>query len=154
MRTAHGALKTRLLPWLLASEPRHLISAPFVYSLIVPFVVLDMGLSLYQWICFPLYRIAKVRRRHYIIIDRHQLAYLNLIEKINCVYCSYGTGLLAYGLEIGARTEQYWCPIKHARKISGSHSRYAHFLDYGDAESYLDKLGEARQAAACRADAE
>jgi hypothetical protein len=42
------------------------------------------------------------------IFDRTHLAYLNLVEKINCAYCSYGNGLAAYLREIAARTEQYW----------------------------------------------
>lgn len=46
--------------------------------------------------------------------------------------------------EIAARTEQYWCPIKHAQRVAGSHGHYSHFLDYGDAESYHDKLEQVR----------
>lgn len=70
------------------------------------------------------------------MIDRHHLAYLNSIEKLNCVYCGYANGLLAYAREIVARTEQYWCPIKHAHKLLGTHDRYARFVDYGDAEDF------------------
>lgn len=49
------------------------------------------------------------------------LSYLNAIEKLNCVYCGYGNGVIAYGREIIARTEQFWCPIKHASKAAGEH---------------------------------
>jgi len=45
-----------------------------------------------------------------------------------------------------ARTEQYFCPIKHARKILGTHSRYERFLDYGDANDYEQRLEQYRQA--------
>jgi hypothetical protein len=72
------------------------------------------------------------------------LAYLNLIEKINCAYCSYGNGVMAYGREVVARTEQYWCPIKHARKIMAAHPYYAGFVDFGDAQSYKDELEKLR----------
>lgn len=41
-----------------------------------------------------------------------------------------------YAREISARTEQYWCPIKHARKILDPHRRYAHFADFGHGEEY------------------
>jgi hypothetical protein len=48
-------------------------------------------------------------------------------------------------MEIGARTEQYWCPIKHALRMKGVHSRYSHFIDYGDAESYRLHIEEDRR---------
>ena len=45
-----------------------------------------------------------------------------------------------------ARTEQYFCPIKHARKVLGTHSHYARFLDYGEAKDYETRLEEYRVA--------
>jgi hypothetical protein len=48
--------------------------------------------------------------------------------------------------EILARTEQYFCPIKHAHKILGTHARYNRFLDYGEAEAYEAKLEAFRVA--------
>ena len=119
----HRKLKTSLLSYLVQSELKHVLIAPIIYSLILPFLLLDFFVSLYQAICFPIYGIPKARRRDFIVFDRHHLAYLNLIEKINCAYCSYGNGLIAYVGEIAGRTEQYWCPIKHASRILGSHSR-------------------------------
>jgi len=80
-----------------------------------------------------------------VVIDRHALIYLNLIEKINCVYCGYFNGLISYTQEIAARTEQYWCPIKHARKKASLHSRYRKFLEYGDAETFKNKLETIRR---------
>lgn len=41
-----------------------------------------------------------MRRGDYIVVDRHHLAYLNVIQKINCVYCGYGNGLIAYARKI------------------------------------------------------
>ena len=38
------------------------------------------------------------------------------------------------------RTEQYWCPIKHAVRLKTRHSRYQHFVDYGDAAHYHARL--------------
>jgi hypothetical protein len=81
-----------------------------------------------------------VPRRRYFAIDRHKLAYLNAIEKANCTFCSYANGLLAYVREVAARTEQYWCPIRHARAIPVPHSRYHLFFEYGDAERYRREL--------------
>ena len=48
--------------------------------------------------------------------------------------------------EILARTEAYFCPIKHAHKILGTHARYNRFLDYGDAADYEARLEEFRVA--------
>ncbi len=132
----HSELKTRLSTYLLAAHPLVIITAPVIYAMIVPIVLLDLFVTVYQAVCFPVYGIAKVRRRDYLIFDRHHLAYLNALEKLNCAYCSYANGLIAYVREIAGRTEQYWCPIKHARRVIGAHSHYAAFEDYGDAEAY------------------
>jgi hypothetical protein len=106
----------------------------------VPFLLVDLFLIVYQAICFPVYGIPKVNRADYFIFDRGALKYLNLVERINCIYCSYGNGLFAYAREISGRTEQHWCPIKHARRLRAFHSRYGHFVDYGDARQYRDKV--------------
>ena len=58
------------------------------------------------------------------------------LEKLNCAYCAYANGLVGYVGEIAARTEAYWCPIKHARRMVMTHARYADFADFGDAEAY------------------
>ena len=102
----------------------------------------------YQATCFPIYGIPRVRRSNYIVIDHQHLAYLNIFEKFHCIYCSYANGLLSYAREITARTEQFFCPIKHARKVLDSHSRYANFLDYGEAADFHAKLEELRTALA------
>jgi hypothetical protein len=80
------------------------------------------------------------------VLDRQHLDYLNFIEKFHCTYCAYGAGLIAYLSEILARTEQYFCPIKHARKVLGTHARYANFLPYGSATDYEAKLEAYRVA--------
>ena len=72
------------------------------------------------------------------------LAYLNLFEKFNCIYCGYGNGVLSYAREISARTEQYWCPVKHARRVKNPHDRYASFIGYGEAEDFHTRLEEQR----------
>ncbi len=137
--------KIGLLRYLAGTSWRHLLSAPVIYVMIVPLLLLDLGVTLYQMLCFPLYRIPKVKRRDYFSFDREQLAYLNLLEKLNCGYCTYGNGLIAYVQEIVARTEQYWCPIKHARRVLGSHMRQAAYADFGDAEAYRKELAELRE---------
>jgi hypothetical protein len=144
MRAARQEVREHLLRWLAASQWRNVLSAPLIYALIVPFALLHLSLEIYQAICFRLYRIPRVKRSDYIIIDRHRLPYLNSIERLNCVYCGYGNGLIAYAREIAARTEQYWCPIKHARTMPGTHSRYARFLDYGDEQNLAIRVRDLR----------
>lgn len=146
IKETHLRLKTNFFRWLVTNRPQNLITGPIIYSLIIPLLITDIFVTFYQWTCFPIYGIKKVRRADYIIFDRQQLNYLNFIEKFHCTYCAYGSGMIAYISEIVARTEQYFCPIKHARKILGTHTRYARFLDFGEAENYEAKLEEYRQA--------
>jgi hypothetical protein len=148
MRQTHRKLKRSFYRWLITDRPQNLITGPIIYAMIIPMLVLDLFVSFYQATCFPIYKIPKVRRADYIVMDRQHLDYLNFIEKFHCTYCGYGNGLIAYVAEIVARTEQYFCPIKHARKTLGTHLRYAHFLNYGEAEDYQAKLEEFRKALA------
>jgi hypothetical protein len=143
---AHRKLKTGVLRWLVRDRPQNLITGPLIYGMAVPLLMLDLCVSIYQWVCFPIYGITRVRRRDYLVFDRRHLGYLNAIEKFHCTYCEYGNGLMAYMTEILARTEQYFCPIKHAHKILGTHGRYNRFLEYGEAEAYEAKLEEFRVA--------
>lgn len=136
----HLELRKGLIPYLLSARFLVVITAPVIYSLIVAFVVLDLWVSLYQAICFRVYGIPQVKRRDYLVFDRTGLAYLNAMEKLNCAYCSYANGVVAYVREVAARTEQYWCPIKQARRLTGAHARYAGFAEYGDAEHYRERL--------------
>jgi hypothetical protein len=143
VKAAHKQVKIGLVKWL-GNRPINLLTAPIIYGMVFPMLLLDVCIYFYQAICFPIYKIPKVKRDNYIIFDRHHLSYLNIVEKSHCVYCTYGNGLLAYATEIIARTEQYFCPIKHARKMMGRHARYANFVEYGDAEDYQTKLEKFR----------
>jgi hypothetical protein len=143
MRREHRRLKTSLVHYVLHSRILAFVTSPFIYACIIPFALLDLFISVYQAVCFPVYGIPKARRRDYVAIDRNKLRYLNALEGLNCMYCSYGNGVLAYAVEIAGRTEQHWCPIKHARRIQNAHDRYSHFFPYGDAPAYregIDKL--------------
>ncbi|MFT7470433.1 MAG: hypothetical protein ACI8XU_000321 [Kiritimatiellia bacterium] len=123
---------------------RHIASIPFIYSMIIPFVFLDLTFTLYQAICFRLYQITPVKRAQHFIIDRQLLMNLNGVDKLNCMYCGYGNGVISYAREIASRTEQYWCPIKHAQKIQAESARYNQFLEYGDTEKYYEKVSAYR----------
>jgi hypothetical protein len=48
--------------------------------------------------------------------------------------------VFAYVREIAGRTEQYWCPIRHAKRVLAPHPHYREFVDYGDAAGYQRQL--------------
>lgn len=146
VKAAHRKLKTNFFRWLVTNRPQNLITGPIIYAMIFPLMMLDLCVSFYQWACFPIYGVTRVRRADYLVFDRHHLGYLNFIEKFHCTYCEYGNGLMSYMTEILARTEEYFCPIKHAHKILGTHTHYNRFLDYGDAANYEARLEEYRVA--------
>ncbi len=145
-RRRHRALRVRWLTFLRNTRPMVVLTAPVIYSLIIPFALLDLFVTIYQAVCFPVYGIPKVPRRDYIRIDRHHLAYLNWLQKLNCVYCGYGNGLISWVREVAGRTEAYWCPIKHAGRVGDTHLHYIEFLDYGDAENFKTGLERSREA--------
>jgi hypothetical protein len=138
-------LKTGFFDWLLTNRPQNLLTGPIIYSMIIPLLILDLSVSFYQASCFPIYKITKLRRADYIIFDRQKLDYLDFIEKFHCTYCAYGSGLIAYVSAIIGKTEQYFCPIKHAHHILGTHGRYHRFLDYGEIAAYEEKLEQFRK---------
>ena len=117
-------------------QVRNLLLAPIIYAMFIPLLFLDICVFLYQHIYFRLIGISIVPRKTYFVIDRHRLSYLNGVQKINCVYCGYANGLASYTKEIIARTEEYWCPIKHAAPIQDPHSKYDSFLEYGASEDF------------------
>jgi hypothetical protein len=140
VRAAHRKLKRGFWRWVVTDRPQNFLTAPVIYGLIVPLLFADLCVTVYQAVCFPVYGILKVRRGDYLVFDRQQLDYLNWFEHIHCTFCAYANGVVAYIAEVTARTEMYFCPIKHARKALGTHARYAHFLDYGDADNYHARL--------------
>jgi hypothetical protein len=125
---------------------RHFISAPFIYAMIVPLVLLDVSVALYQAICFRLWRIERARRRDHVCIDRHKLSFLTGLQKLNCAYCGYANGVLAFAADITARTEQYWCPIQHERAPAAPHQRYASFIPFGEERAIRTRIVALREA--------
>lgn len=144
VREAHREFAARWSDYVYDSGVWVMLTLPFIFMPLIPALMLDVAVWLYQLMCFPVYGIPRVRRRDYVVIDRHSLKYLNVIEKVNCYYCGYFNGLIGFVREVAARTEQYWCPIRHARPVKSVHSRYRHFFPYGDAEGYREGLNEVR----------
>jgi hypothetical protein len=115
----------------------HLLSIIFIYPMIAPLIILHFFLEIYHYIGFRLYGLPLVERAKYIRIDRHKLPYLGPVAKLNCIYCGYANGLLAYAARIAGDTEAYWCGIKHEAGngyIEPAHHKY--FLKYGDEVAY------------------
>lgn len=145
LRARHRRLKRGIVQFLWESGFLEGVTSPFIYSLILPLALLDLFLFIYQQVCFRVYRIPIVPRGRFIVMDRQKLAYLNGLEKLNCIYCGYATGVIALAREVAARTEQYWCPIKHARGVRPPNDRHLDFIEYGDAEGYREGYEEQRR---------
>jgi hypothetical protein len=145
-RAEHARFRLKTRHYILESRFFVLLSAPVIWMCVVPILFTDIVGTLYQSICFPIYGIPKVHRRNYVALDRHHLSYLNFFEKLNCEYCAYVNGILAYFTEIAARTEQHWCPIKHAGCVKCAHSRYGKFVEFGDAKGYRENVEEIRRS--------
>jgi len=109
---------------------KYLISMPFIYGMIIPGLILHFFIEIYHQVTFRLYGIPLVDSSKFFIFDRRHLPYLNWLERFNCFYCSYYNALAAYVVEIVGRTERFWCPIKHARRIAIEHPHYEYFIDY------------------------
>jgi hypothetical protein len=139
------ALVQKIIPYIRESSWPVILSAPVIWAVLPAALLFDLMLTIYQAICFPIYGIPRVKRVDHFLFDRRVLPYLNIIEKLNCEYCAYVNGLIAYAQEIVGRTEQYWCPIKHARKMTTLHRRYISFLEYGDGEGYRKRLEAVRR---------
>jgi len=142
----HRAAREKLSSFLARTRPMVVLTAPVIYALILPLALLDLCVVIYQAACFPVYGIPKVRRRDFVVIDRQHLAYLNGLQKLNCVYCGYANGLLGFVREVAARTEAYWCPIKHAQRVAEPHSQYVRFVDFGDERAFQERVDERREA--------
>ncbi|WP_147820140.1 hypothetical protein [Salidesulfovibrio onnuriiensis] len=144
MRQHHQELVTRFSDYVYDNGLLIVLTVPVIWAALIPAVVLDLFVFVYQFVCFPIYGIPRARRGDYVVIDRHQLQYLNWLEKMNCMYCGYFNGLMSYVREVAARTEQYWCPVRHARPVKSVHSRYKTFFEYGDADGYRQGLEDVR----------
>lgn len=132
VRQKNKEQKKWIIETIFNAKVREILSIPFIYPIIIPIVILDIFITIYQFFAFRLYKIPMVKRKDYIIYDRFQLDYLNIFQKIHCQYCSYVNWLLSYVVEIVWRTEMYWCPIKSSQKIKWWHDWQEYFADYGD----------------------
>ncbi len=123
----------------------HFFSVPFIWAPLPFFIFLDIVIEIYHQTCFPIYGLEKVKRSEYIqILDRSRLKYLNLLEKVSCMYCGYANGLLLYLKEITGRTESYWCGVMHENKPGFKiHSDQVErqFPEFGDEKKFKERYG-------------
>lgn len=84
-----------------------------IYSMIIPVFILDIWTRIYQAIYFPINEIPRINRKDYVSFERWNLKKLTLLQKIDCVYCEYVNGTLAWTKAVGNQTEVYSCAIKH-----------------------------------------
>ncbi len=90
-----------------------------IYTMIVPIFILDISTSIYQEIYFTALGIPKIKKKNYVVMERWNLSKLNLLQKLNCVYCEYANGILAFAKAVGNQTEIYSCAIKHRHALKG-----------------------------------
>lgn len=135
-RRKNKSFKKSLIESFFWARVREILSIPFIYAMIIPAIILDIFLFIYQQTAIRLYGIPLTKRSDYIKFDRRHLDYLNILQKVNCLYCSYVNGLFSYAVEVAGRTEKYWCPIKSASKKSWWHDWEEFFADYGDPEEF------------------
>jgi hypothetical protein len=107
--------------------------------------LLDVFVWVYQYICFPVYKIRRIERSQFIIFDRQELHYLDWVSKFHCTYCAYAVGVAAFSTAVIHATEAYFCPIKHQRKIALLPAPAVAYIDFEeplgfDFEEKLDDL--------------
>ena len=143
MSNSDKALEHLLTDEIVFSWPswQTIVASPMLYAMIIPLVFLDIFLELYHRTVFPLLGIPPVRRRDYILVDRHRLSFLPLLLKVGCAYCGYANGLLHYSVRIAGETERHFCPSKH-QETSGFHAppHHENFSDYGDAKGFSQRF--------------
>lgn len=122
-------------------ELSSILSIPFIWGMLLIFVILDLTLEIYHQICFRIFKLPLVERANYIKIDRHKLDYLTFPDKLRCAYCGYANGVLAYAVKITAETEKYWCAIKH--KKDGNYIEPKHqkdFVEFDDEVEFVKRF--------------
>lgn len=124
---------------------KFLIVSPVTYLMIFPAVFLHFSISVYQLFVFKILGIPYIDSKDFFIYDRQFMKKLNLFEKINCYYCSYYNNLFAYCVEIAARTERFWCPLKYEHSLIHKHSQYIKFLSSKDGQEFRQKWENLRK---------
>ncbi|MEA2095583.1 MAG: hypothetical protein U9P73_02665 [Candidatus Cloacimonadota bacterium] len=122
-------------------EISSILSIPFIWGMLIFFIIFDIGLEIYHQISFRIFKLPIVDRKKYIKIDRHKLNYLSFPDKLRCMYCGYANGVLAYAVKITGDTEKYWCAIKHEEDknfVEPLHQQ--DFVEFGDEAEFVNRF--------------
>ena len=65
----HRELKVSLWAYIKRANILIVLTAPVIYSLIIPLAILDLFLFIFQAVCFPTYGITRVKRSDYVVFD-------------------------------------------------------------------------------------
>lgn len=134
-------------PWL--GILRLVVSIPMIYAVAAPILLLDLIITLYQKVCFPLFGIPVVHRSVYVQFRRMQVDGLNVFDQLNCHYCAYANGVLHYAQKVAGETERMWCPIRHhARRRYAEPPHHGDFVNGGGREEmirYYDRYLDSRR---------
>ena len=133
-RPAHNTLG--LWAFLLRLRPINIITGPLIYGMVVPLVFLDLSVWVYQYVCFPIYKIPRIERAQFNAFDRQELRYLDWVSKAHCSYCAYAMGVAAFGSAVIAATEAYFCPIKHQHKLQTTQASAVPYVDFEEPEGF------------------
>ena len=145
IKKRNKTFKISVFESIFSARVREVLSIPFIYMMILPALILDIFLFVYQQTALRLYKVPLVKRRDYIVFERKKLDYLNWIQKLNCLYCSRVNWLFSYAVEIWGRTEKYWCPIKYASRRKWWHDWEEFFADYWDPEKFRETFGSLKE---------
>ena len=127
-------------------ELSSILSIPFIWGMLIFFIIFDIGLEIYHQIGFRIFQLPLIDRKKYIKIDRHKLTYLSFPDKLRCMYCGYANGVLAYAVKITGDTEEYWCAIKHEKDndfVEPSHQK--DFVEFGDEAEFVNRFKSGKE---------
>ncbi len=128
-------------------RPVNIITGPLIYGMVVPLVFLDVSVWIYQFVCFPIYKIPRIARAPFNAFDRQELRYLDWVSKAHCSYCAYAMGVAAFASAVIQATEAYFCPIKHQHKQLAAIASAVPYVEFEEPEGfdYAAKLEALRQ---------
>ena len=133
-RPANNALGLWAL--ILRLRPINIITGPLIYGMLVPLVFLDLSVWVYQYVCFPVYKLPRIVRAPFNAFDRQELRYLDWVSKAHCSYCAYAMGVAAFSSAVIQATEAYFCPIKHQHKLAVVKASAVPYVEYEEPEGF------------------
>ncbi len=69
----HRTQALSVLTYLRRAKMKHIVCLPIIWSCLLPAIVMDALVSLYQMLCFLLFGVLKVKRSDHVVFDRRNL---------------------------------------------------------------------------------